>query len=342
MRKESSSLGLFDEQELQSIQPTGSPWIISKDNPATVPVPLQTIIVDVKGPYTEKDRKLWVFLLHAVFEQLEDTRLHSFPIKDINAVFRAAGGEHDTKWIWGSAKRLSETRVEWKSTLGDGRLEQGITSIFGAMISKSSRQTGTLTFEIPALLIPIIKEPMRFARLRVHFLLQLSGKYAVTLYEILEGFANRRDGRCEVSLDDLRVWLKVREGSYQNWKDFRKRVLDPAVQQINDDPIGAGFSVEYSPVKEGKFYKSIVFQLTKTDNRQATERLMRSKGTAKRKAAKGELVIEPWAEEKARKIAREKGWDYHALEREFREFANNPNNPSAAFVGFCKKKENLR
>lgn len=335
-------MSLFDEQELQSIQPTGSPWIISKDDPATVPVPLQTIIVDVKGPYTEKDRKLWVFLLHAVFDDLEKTRLHSLPIRDINAVFRAAGGEHDTKWIWDSAKRLAETRVEWKSTLGDGRLEQGITSIFGAMISKSSRQTGTLTFEIPALLVPIIKEPMRFARLRVHFLLQLSGKYAVTLYEILEGFANRRDGRCEVTIEDLRVWLKVRDGTYQNWKDFRKRVLDPALKQINDDPIGAGFSVEYAPIKYGKFYKSIVFQLTKTDNRATTEKIMKRKATAKRKAAQGKLVIPQWAEERARQIAREKGWDYHQLQQEWLAFANDPKDAGAAFVGFCQKKEALR
>ena len=335
-------LSLFDEHELQSIQPTGDPWVISEDNPATVPVPLQTVIVDVKGPYTERDRKLWVFLLHAVFDELDTKRLHSFPIRDINAVFRAAGGEHDTRWIWESAKRLTETRVEWKSTMGDGRFEQGISSIFGALISKSARQTGTLTFEIPALLVPIIKEPMRFARLRVHFLLKLSGKYAVTLYEVLEGFANRRDRRCEVTLDDLRTWLKVPQGSYQNWKDFRKRVLDPAVKQINDDPIGAGFSITYTPVKDGKFYRSIVFQLTKTDNRQATERLMKAKGSAKRKADKGKLIIAPWAEEKARQISREKGWDYHALLEEWQSFAENPDNPSAAFVGFCKKKGSLR
>ena len=55
-----------------------------------------------------------------------------------------------------------------------------------------------------------------------------------------------------------------------------------------------------------------------------------------------DIAIPEWAEEKARKIAREKGWDYHALEAEWRGFADNPDNPGAAFVGFCKKKESLR
>lgn len=57
------------------------------------------------------------------------------------------------------------------------------------------------------------------------------------------------------------------------------------------------------------------------------------------------ITLPSWAEEKARKIAREKGWDYYALEREWLEFAagkGTPDNPGAAFVGFCNKKESLR
>jgi plasmid replication initiation protein len=57
------------------------------------------------------------------------------------------------------------------------------------------------------------------------------------------------------------------------------------------------------------------------------------------------LIISAGAEEKARAIAREKGWDYHALEREWRDFTRSkepPRDPDSAFIGFCKKKEKLR
>lgn len=54
------------------------------------------------------------------------------------------------------------------------------------------------------------------------------------------------------------------------------------------------------------------------------------------------ISIPSWAEEKGRKIAQEKGWDYYALEEEWLAFADNPKNAGAAFVGFCKQKENLR
>ena len=161
-----------------------------------MPVPLQTVIVDVQGPYTERDRKLWVFLLHAVFDELGETPMHELSVREINEVFRRLGGDHNTRWLWDSVKRLARTTVEWQ-TLGDDRFEveeEGIATLLFASLSKNARSQGRLRFGFPPNLIPIIQAPRRFARLRLHFLMSLSGKYAVTLYEILEGFANRRDG----------------------------------------------------------------------------------------------------------------------------------------------------
>ena len=71
-----------------------------------------------------------------------------------------------------------------------------------------------------------------------------------------------------------------------------------------------------------------------------------------RKAPKSNIAdyrIPDWAEEKGRKIAIEKGWDYYALEREWQDFAkaqtakgNPPEKIGASFVAFCKQKDNLR
>lgn len=61
------------------------------------------------------------------------------------------------------------------------------------------------------------------------------------------------------------------------------------------------------------------------------------------------IKLPDWAEDKGREIAREKGWDYQALQSNWLAMAaeeaakgNPPKNTGAAFIGYCKKKENLR
>lgn len=62
-----------------------------------------------------------------------------------------------------------------------------------------------------------------------------------------------------------------------------------------------------------------------------------------------DLPISPNAEDTARKIAQEKGWDYYALHEEWQGFSRAmiakgepPKNIDASFIGFCKTKEKLR
>lgn len=345
MSKVEASLPLFQESELEGIQATGNPWIIDKIDPATVPVPLQVVITSVQGPYTARDRKLWTFLLHVAFDELGKQGGHSVAIKDINAVFRSLGGEHSTEWIWNSAKRLAQTTVEFEVTYDDERYDT-VTSIFTASVPRKGKRGSELHFWFPEPLIPIIKEPLRFARLRVHFLIKLSGKYAVTLYEILEGFANRRDGECRVTIDELRQWLKVPDGTYPDWKNFRHRVLRPAIEQINADPLGAGFTVEYEPVRKGRFYHEIVFKLTKTQDRIQQERNIRSAKSQKMRLAdlkaKGRPVLTSDMIARADKETRHT-LDMVEIERQFwahweSKGRENIKNVGGAFMGFVKGK----
>lgn len=337
---------LFSDADLKQIMPTGSPWAINPDDPATVPVPLQVVMVKVEGPYTERDRKLWTFLLHAVWDELETKPLHELSVAEINGVFRDLGGDHNSTWIWDSAKRLAKTTVEWEATFGDERV-LGVSSIFGAVLTKAGRQNGRLKFNFPPLLIPIIKQPNRFARLRVHFMIGLSGKYAVTMYELLEGFANRRDGLLDCSIAELRGWLKVPEGKYADWKDFRKWVLDPALEQINANPVGAGFEATYTPMRVGRFYERLQFRITKTKLRAQTEgklkhRLQVARAIAEGKGS-GRPVLLDHSIEKARK-ATEYFLDMRVVENEFWAYWESKGRPpftsgvEAAFVGFAKKK----
>jgi hypothetical protein len=316
--------------------PTGNPWKVTKDDPATVPVPLPVVIVSVTGPYTERDRKLWAFLLHAVWDELGVKTIHELPVSKINHVFREIGGEHDSEWIWGSSQRLTKTIVEWEQTEGDTRY-QGISSLFGAVISKEARASGVLRFHFPPLLIPILKEPRRFARLRVHFLLKLSGKYAVTLYELLEAVANKNDPVLIASIDELRQWLKIPAGQLPRFANINQRVLKPAIKQINRDPSGAGFRVDMEPIKKGRAVDKIRFTVCKTDDRARMESELKNSDLP---LFADPVKLSTIDYERAREAA--PGWDIYHLESEWREWYEKtgkiPDKPGKAFVGFCKQR----
>ena len=317
--------------------PTGDPWVPSPADPATVPVPLPVIIVSVNGPYTERDRKLWTFLLHAVWDQLDERAVHAIPVSEINSVFRELGGEHDSKWIWESATRLTETIVKWHYTEGDTRYD-GIAALFSAQISRNNRKEGILRFQFPGLLIPIFKDPRRFSRLRTHFLIELSGKYAVTLYELLESVANKDVPELRATVDELRQWLKVPEGKLIRWQDLRRYVLEPAIKQVNDNPTGAGFQARIRLEKEGRAIRWVVFEVLKTKERQAIDARLKDH---EKQLSLFDVHLRTVTYDKAKALA--SGWDIYALEAEWKQWGSQqkdwpPKNPDAAFLGFCKQR----
>ena len=62
-----------------------------------------------------------------------------------------------------------------------------------------------------------------------------------------------------------------------------------------------------------------------------------------------DIFIPAWADEQARKHAREKGWDFYILRDNWLNFAraetargNPPKDAGASFVGYCKQAKNLR
>lgn len=311
------------------------------DDPATVPMPWEVIVAKMDGDYTERDRKLYAFLIHAAWDDLETVCFHKLSIAKINRVFRELGGDSSPQWIWESARRLSRTSVDWQQAKNGRYPTLGIANLLAsASMDVEAQDSGNLQFEIPAALIPILKNPGRLTHLRIHFMLGLSGKYAVTLYEILESVVNMRNPVLEVDLSTLRQWLKVEDGKMERYADVRRLLLEPALQQINDNPEGAGFSVAMKPIKSGRAVERLRFSLAKTSFRMEVEdKIQRDKSKPKPPPGTA-LALRTATYEQAKKAAPR--LDVYYLETEWREWAGRQKsattNPDASFVAFCKKK----
>jgi hypothetical protein len=346
----------------QSPKATGDIWKPSKEHPATVPVPLPVVMVRVDGPFTALDRKLWLVLLHHAWDELDsDKPFHEISIAEVVRLFRRFGRtdlgtkgkiafgkteeETNAAMLWDSIRRLVRTSVEWED-----EDYQSISHLINeAMLNKKYRETGKLYYSFGRNLSKNILAPRAFARLRCHVVLALRGKYAVTLYEVLEAYVNRRESSLTVSIEELRSWLKVSEDatSYNDWKDLKRRVIGPAVDEINEHAEEGGFFVNFAGVREGKSFTKVRFTLVKSaarDDRdtklQGKARRGRAFATAAGSGGSPGALYQPTEAilDQLRTIA--PGWDRHGLVASYREWSKGktaPDNPHGAFIGWARR-----
>jgi plasmid replication initiation protein len=88
----------------------------------------------------------------------------------------------------------------------------------------------------------------------------MTSAYAVRIYELLT--QHRDIGNRTLNLQWLRETLQIEAQEYKLTADFIKRVLDPAVEQINKH---SDLTVNYKPVKTGRAITDFVFKIKDKD-----------------------------------------------------------------------------
>lgn len=87
----------------------------------------------------------------------------------------------------------------------------------------------------------------------------LSSFYAVRLYELMSQFFKLGERSC--TLEQLRQMLDLGD-KYQDVKDMRKRVLDPALKELN---AGTDLAVTAEPRRQGRKIVGFSFTITTND-----------------------------------------------------------------------------
>ena len=85
----------------------------------------------------------------------------------------------------------------------------------------------------------------------------LKSIHAIRLYELLIQY--RTVGKLEISLSDLRLKLGIADGKYLTMNNFKARVLDVGIQQINEH---SDITVKYEQVKQGRTITGFTFTFT--------------------------------------------------------------------------------
>nr|CRY97843.1 hypothetical protein [uncultured prokaryote] len=113
-----------------------------------------------------------------------------------------------------------------------------------------------------------------FTRYALSDVANMTSAHAIRLYELLMQWP---EGHRVIELDDFRRWLQL-EDRYPSIKDFKRRVLDPAVEQINEH---SPLMLTWSQRKTGRKVTHLVFDYAPKKPAKAV-----GKTTAKRKGEK--------------------------------------------------------
>ena len=95
----------------------------------------------------------------------------------------------------------------------------------------------------------VVKRSHHWAAISARAVLAMECKYSPWLYQICALHAGRERVSHEWDLDDLRERLGASSPSLRRWQDFKRRVLEPAVAEINHL---TGIGVAWEPIKRGR------------------------------------------------------------------------------------------
>lgn len=207
-------------------------------------------ISEPAGQLTLADRRLFNFLLAQAHRDIGKARHHTTrlsSIREFAAEARSGVEEAGNRRIKESVTRLQRTLVQFNYLDS----EKGAVWQSSQLLGECTlvERTGELTYSFPAQLAERLIEPALYSYISLRVIYQFESKYALILYEILKRYSDRDaiEPYWAVKTSELRDLLGCRE-KLADWKDFRRRALDPALEEIGRL---SEFTVELDEIRQG-------------------------------------------------------------------------------------------
>jgi plasmid replication initiation protein len=106
-------------------------------------------------------------------------------------------------------------------------------------------------------MLPFLSElKQTFTPYRLEYVGKMTSIYAIRLYELLMQWQST--GKREIDIDWLKKQFQIEEG-YDRMSDFKKRVIDPAISDINKY---SNLNVEWTQRKTGRCVTHLIFEFS--------------------------------------------------------------------------------
>lgn len=205
-----------------------------------------------KSRYTlsSTEQKIIIYLISKIHAEDKELKPIDIDIKEFCSVANIQLNGEAYNRIKGKIKSIADK--SWWLSSGENK-EILFRWIDEAEIEKGN---GVITLGLSKHLQPYLIELKRdFTRYELINILTLKSKYSIRLYELLKSYLWQ--GYWQVSIDELRELLEIGD-KYQEFKEFKRRVLNPTIKEINDY---TDLQVEFTTLKKGRIINKIEFSI---------------------------------------------------------------------------------
>lgn len=162
---------------------------------------------------------------------------------------------------YGSGKNYSDIKAILQNLSDKSMwLKQGDEEILVRWLAKvrTNKQKGTVNIKVDEDLVPyLFGLKQQFTQYQLLDILAMKSAYSIRIYELLKSYAGLKKKVFE--LEDLKKKLMVEDiSSYNRFPDFRRKVLDVAINEINNL---TALNVSYEPISKGRKVIKIEFHM---------------------------------------------------------------------------------
>ena len=321
--------------------------ILAKPNASSMVKPGELVDVVELQKLTMNDRRIYNLLIDNAWDTITEDKVHEVSKQDLQ---RTKHKSYDR--VGESIERLMGSLAKVK-IIQDGEPAYLRVQLLGANTEQVS-SSGVIRYEFPKDLRDIIRESEIFARLQREVMYQLTGKYSLVLYEMIQKRGNQRFINEEIfEIEHLRELL-VEPGRLSSWINFRNKALDPAVKEVS---ALSDFEVSYSVGKTGKKITHVTLKWRRKDESKSISSQRELDGSRVGRKARinggAENVVgisqglQPHmlnvSEKQMTNVGLTFSIDKYTLHEEWKKFARRKGeailSPDGAFWKFCEKYE---
>lgn len=213
------------------------------------------IIEKVKYNLTVTEQKVLLFSISKIKPKDELNQTYAFKIKDFCDVvgidYSSGSNIKNVKkaitnvsnkgfFIMTDKERRQWDLVNWYNKVTISESEGMIYYSFGEFVNRY-----------------LLNLAKNFTQYKLLSILPMKSSASIRLYELLKAKRGKNITEDVISIDELQEKLMIQ---YNDFYNFRKRVLDKAVEEIN---LYSDIGVEYEGVRDGREIKSIRFKIHK-------------------------------------------------------------------------------